>query len=194
MEAASTDPLTGILNRRSFRKFSAAMLDQANPQDWIHAFVIDVDNLKEINDKDGHEAGDRAIEATARAIENSLRSSDLLARFGGDEFVAVITDINEQVAETIKSRIRGALRRASLNHRISFAIEASIGCASQRAGSLHSIDELVKEADQRMYAEKEQRKLMFRRNKALVKFFKPGDRSKRLPRWKSGFFSRPQDR
>ena len=85
------DELTGIRNRRGLMSGAAALLAVADRKhEHVQALFIDVDNLKELNDHHGHPAGDEALKAVAGALQRSVRATDLVARVGGDEFVALI--------------------------------------------------------------------------------------------------------
>ncbi len=143
------DPLTGIKNRTYFEKVLQEKVDNYERLGLKYAvFFFDMDNLKQINDTFGHEAGDKAIGELAKAIKESLRSGDVVVRFGGDEFVVLalvkacsdaLVIIN-RVEETLKSKT------ADLPYKVSFS--AGFSCFPDEG---KNFKELLKLADKRMY-------------------------------------------
>ena len=97
------DPLTGLNNRRSFD-----VLMQNVDTDHMAYLVIDVDNFKTINDKYGHSMGDRVLRRVAEVLKNSFRSVDIICRFGGDEFIVVMTRSNSTMQQLVRSKISRA--------------------------------------------------------------------------------------
>ena len=129
---SQTDELTGLLNMRAFStildKEIAAAARYNNPFTIV---MIDVDGLKDVNDCFGHTTGSRLINVVASAIKNSVRNSDVLARFGGDEFIALMTHTTTEHARYAAERIRAAIDNTSFDmdgKRI--ATTVSIGIAS----------------------------------------------------------------
>jgi len=112
---------------------------------------LDVDNLKKINDVYGHLAGDKVIKAVALAIDDSIRGTDFLARWGGDEFIVGLIGSSEangyKVAETIRKKVEKDKKIAAYKN---IKITLSIGVAEVDDNSF-SIDELIERADQAMY-------------------------------------------
>ncbi|MDD5832215.1 MAG: EAL domain-containing protein [Clostridiales bacterium] len=92
-EEANSDPLTGLLNRRGFNAAIGRIKNEDYP---IALYIFDLDNLKMINDRFGHDAGDRVITAFAEILKENTRVGDILCRYGGDEFVAVLGNINDK--------------------------------------------------------------------------------------------------
>src|SRR5512135_613816 len=93
--AALTDPLTGIANRRCLEAaLSRAIAGQRDFGDRFGILLIDVDHFKAVNDKHGHATGDAALVSIARSLAGSLRSGDTLGRWGGDEFLVILPDVN----------------------------------------------------------------------------------------------------
>lgn len=152
---ASTDPLTGLLNRRAFElaseKAFAACRD-ANLE--ISAIIIDLDDFKVINDTHGHHCGDEILIAVSRALEAGMRKKDVLARIGGDEFAVVLPRTTLQEAGEIAERLRCAIERtASEREGPRVKLTASFGVAV-RQKSTASWDQLIIECDQALYAVK----------------------------------------
>lgn len=145
---ASVDPLTGLLNRRSLDS-QAAQLD-ADAARYAVA-VIDLDRFKEINDTHGHLVGDKSLRLFAQVMRETLRQGDLLARVGGDEFVAVLPGLMAEEVSAIVDRLRenlaGTLARAAAPP---FSI--SVGAADSAGGRYFS--EVLTAADEAMYRAK----------------------------------------
>jgi diguanylate cyclase (GGDEF)-like protein len=117
----------------------------------LSILLIDIDRFKDINDRYGHVGGDRAIVDFATRASAQLRSSDLLGRYGGDEFLAVLPGANVTTALQVAERIRGCV--AHINGDVP-AYSVSIGVAQYRAGMKH--EEMINAADRALYAAKEQ--------------------------------------
>ena len=105
--AAATDSLTGLLNRRGFdERFAEELARASRHGESFAVLMIDCDGLKAINDRDGHEVGDQALQHLASCLRSSKRISDVAARFGGDEFAIVLTDVDAEGAAIAAERIR----------------------------------------------------------------------------------------
>jgi diguanylate cyclase (GGDEF)-like protein len=138
--AASTDPLTGLLNRRAFEERAAGELARARRTgEPFAALVIDVDQFKQINDREGHAAGDAALVALAEALTAELREIDSVARIGGDEFAILLPATDVTGARTIAERLR---RRS--------AVAISVGTAVYGVDGL-TADDLARAADAALY-------------------------------------------
>jgi diguanylate cyclase (GGDEF)-like protein len=112
---ATTDPLTGLLNRRAFYQHASSEMERARRnQQEVAMIYIDVDDLKARNDTYGHEAGDAMIVEFAEAARATLRTTDLVARVGGDEFVMMLCDVDQLTAEHAVERLRTRLENAEL--------------------------------------------------------------------------------
>ncbi len=105
-----TDPLTGILNRRGFEiRAKQIFADQATLDKGMCLLMLDIDHFKKINDTHGHIIGDEVLILVARLLEKSFRQSDLLYRFGGEEFIAIIAADNVDAATLAFERARKAI-------------------------------------------------------------------------------------
>jgi len=144
---AETDPLTGCFNRRVFRELVDGLRSgREGPQGAV--LMLDMDDLKDINDRQGHAAGDEAIRRAAEAIRGHTRATDIVVRWGGDEFVVVIPGASGAYAQARRDGLANALALVGL--------PASAGLAVYEEGK--DIMVAVEEADREMYAAKAIRK------------------------------------
>lgn len=147
-----TDELTGLYNRRGFMTLSAQQIITAK-RDGKQMLLIaaDLDGLKNINDKFGHHEGDRALTEAAHIIKRTLRKSDLIARMGGDEFVALLTRGNELFEiDRISQRINAALRKRNILGQ-GYELSMSFGFAQYEPESGTTLEDLIIKADRMMY-------------------------------------------
>src|SRR5512133_196404 len=153
LDMATHDKLTGLFNRVYFHE-TLQQLDDLKTQP-ISIIMADIDLLKQINDTLGHEAGDELIRRASSVFSECFRASDTVARIGGDEFVVLLPNANEDVARVILNRLRTTLA----NHNDFYEgapLEISFGIATSRPDEL--IADVQKRADERMYEEKKARK------------------------------------
>lgn len=144
------DALTGLYNRAYFEQ---EMKRYASMRDILVGIIIwDVDCLKLVNDTLGHEAGDRLIQKAATIARNAFRPSDMVARIGGDEFVALIPEVDGSVLEEICKRMQTAVDNQTLGEE-DIILNISVGYAVKGRGS-NRMDETFKEADANMYRNK----------------------------------------
>jgi two-component system cell cycle response regulator len=149
-----TDPLTGLYNRRGFALLADAhlrMLRRTRRQSVL--LFADVDDLKHVNDTHGHAAGDRAIVATARALTGVLRGSDIVARYGGDEFVALAHDATHGATHTLVARVMEGVAALNREGGLPFTLSLSIGAVSF-GGSEGRIADVLARADRALYRHK----------------------------------------
>ena len=155
-QLAAHDPLTGALNRRAFVEGFRERRDQrAQRKRAASVLVLDIDHFKKINDTWGHAVGDQVLVAFARTVRECLRGSDLLGRFGGEEFVALMCACTGAEAEAVAERVRAAVAGTivHIDGGRHVVMTVSIGIAS--ADSLpESLDPLVAAADKALYAAK----------------------------------------
>lgn len=151
---ALTDDLTGLQNRRGFLALAGQQLKQAHRSgQQVLLFSCDLNNLKAINDSYGHQEGDQAIVRAAEALKHTFRNSDILARFGGDEFCVMASEASVQHEESILQRLKENLRRNSAGE-TRYALSLSVGLARFDPESPVSLQELMAEADDAMYEQK----------------------------------------
>lgn len=152
---ARVDPLTGALNRRSFNELFARSLKQTQRQrSALCLAVLDLDHFKIINDAQGHQAGDDALRQFCQMCLREARSTDIFARFGGEEFVLVMPDTDIDGARVILQRLLdGASRLSMWGACGEFNCQVSAGVAALREGD--TLDSLLQRADRALYMAKD---------------------------------------
>lgn len=157
MLMSETDELTGLHNRRGFAILADRLFAQAARYNRpVSILMIDSDNLKTINDGHGHQTGDRLLKTLAKCVAVELRQTDVVARYGGDEFVALLPDTPPAGASIVAERIRSAVAAASIMEQgPPLATSVSIGIASYPENG-GSIDAVLARADKALYAAKAQ--------------------------------------
>lgn len=149
-DLAKTDQLTGLLNRIGIREPLYIGLKRWQESRSPFSFVlIDIDHFKRVNDVHGHDVGDEILKAAANLLSQSVRKTDFLARWGGEEFILVCPDTNLEQAHTVAESLRVKLAEATLHPKI--PITASFGVATLTHADL---DLLFKSADEALYEAK----------------------------------------
>ncbi|MHB1083935.1 MAG: sensor domain-containing diguanylate cyclase [Thiobacillus sp.] len=151
------DPLTGLNNRRAFYDKTRSL--------WSHAIrhghdtvvmLLDVDLFKQVNDTYGHAHGDRVLKALAAILKQSIRQGDVLARWGGEEFIVFLPEANLQEAAALAERLRAAIAEMRIPHESGDTfVTASFGVAQKEAHHL-TLDALVASADECLFLSKQQ--------------------------------------
>ncbi|MBS4538264.1 GGDEF domain-containing protein [Clostridium sp. D2Q-11] len=144
------DSLTGLYNRSYFEEEIKLMEDM--DYETLIVLIADLDGLKRVNDTLGHHIGDKYIKESAAILKKTLRSDDILARIGGDEFAIILYDFNENEMEKLVERIRESIEKFNLNFN-KFEISISLGWDITRKGE-KTVLEVMKKADSNMYADK----------------------------------------
>jgi diguanylate cyclase (GGDEF)-like protein/PAS domain S-box-containing protein len=153
------DDLTGLYNRRGFLTLAEHQLKIANrAKKNVLLLFIDLDNLKELNDRFGHPVGDQALIQTTRILKKTFRGSDIIARIGGDEFVVLTLEISGAGARTFYARLQKSLDSFNRHTRLPFALALSIGWAHYDPARPRSIHTLLTQADRMMYRHKQSKK------------------------------------
>jgi diguanylate cyclase (GGDEF)-like protein len=152
---ARVDPLTGLNNRRAFYQIAKPVWSNAlrNQRD-ISVIELDIDRFKQINDSHGHACGDEVLITVASILERSARDGDVLARWGGEEFMLLLPETGLDAAIALAERLRKLISGVRLQyHGKEISFTASFGVA-QRMPQCVSMDELISAADDRLYQSK----------------------------------------
>ncbi|MDZ7677988.1 MAG: diguanylate cyclase [Acidimicrobiales bacterium] len=151
---ASRDPLTGLVNRAQFGVHLDELSGRRETQTGTDAVVfVDLDHFKPVNDEFGHQAGDHLLQIIATRFEEAVRAEDIVCRLGGDEFALLLTDCDLETAEATVQRLLATIRHPVALDQGVVALDASIGVALSHH-DITNAEQLVREADQAMYAAK----------------------------------------
>ncbi len=157
---ARVDVLTQLPNRRAFHEHGAAEIERA--QRYRHPLTVislDLDDFKLVNDKDGHDAGDRVLLTVAETLRRNLRSTDVAGRLGGDEFAVLLPETGPEAAGAIAAKLQQQLLHTM--QKAGWPVTASLGVATFVAPP-ENIDDAMKQSDWLMYGAKQQGKNMTR--------------------------------
>jgi diguanylate cyclase (GGDEF)-like protein len=161
---ALTDAVTGLYNRNYWEQIISGATFQPRTQNFS-LILIDVDNLKEINDTYGHMAGDKAIEIVGQAIKNSIRKEDAGLRYGGDEFIILLFNQDKKAAYRVIERIRREINKLAAGQGMN--IQISAGAAYYDC--LQNMGDIIKMADRDLYKEKRVKKSKEKQNSEKLK-------------------------
>ena len=153
------DELTGVNNRAGYNKFAPRILEEAQKKQLPVAVIFaDMDGLKKVNDLYGHEEGDAYIKAMANILEHNRRHGELLARYGGDEFVIVVNGYSEDGILEYIDRIKIAIQQYNARYTRAYKLDASVGYWIETNADQASLEILVELADRNMYQIKREKK------------------------------------
>jgi diguanylate cyclase (GGDEF)-like protein len=151
---ANHDALTGLPNRHSFYEHLHHAIRLAEQNNILFAVVfVDLDGFKPINDALGHAVGDAVLKSVARRLEQSVRKHDIISRYGGDEFVIILTGIHKNEVSSLAHKIINAIAMPYETDGKTVSLTSSVGIATY-PDSGHTVDELVAHADAAMYRSK----------------------------------------
>lgn len=155
VQLAMTDPLTGLYNRRHFLERAELEMQRAKREKLEISFLLmDIDGFKEINDQFGHDSGDTVMQQVASTLPREVRGFDVVARFGGDEFIALLVNVGKEQAQEAAERIRLAMTREVMISEIHpIRIGISVGIASFEADD-EDLKSILKRADDALYQAK----------------------------------------
>lgn len=156
-----TDDLTGLYNRRGFQTMAEQQIKLEQHESTARGLILmfaDLDGLKQINDVHGHEVGSDAIIQFSRILSAAMRSSDIISRWGGDEFVMLTIGLRDENAEMMSERISRKIREYNSTSGKPYKIACSIGVAPIPPDGSRTFESIIAEADKAMYAEKKRRK------------------------------------
>ena len=150
---ATTDKLTGCHNRHSLMEFSHKFIAQAQRHEYpVSLMVIDLDHFKSINDNHGHAVGDIVLQAVGKLLNSSFREGDLVARFGGEEFVVLLNHCSSDDARQIAENYRVKMEELKPHDLV---VTASIGLTSLNIGDTGDFESMFSRADEGVYSAKE---------------------------------------
>jgi len=163
LESALTDELTGLHNRRGFTTLAEQQMRFAKrTKTPMHLLYADVDGLKPINDRMGHQVGDRVVRETASLLRSTCRDSDVVARIGGDEFAVLMAQTSGMAPPVLVKRIRQRILQRNAEGEPP-ELSVSVGLATYDPANPCPIEELLRRADEFMYEEKRKKRLRYRR-------------------------------
>jgi diguanylate cyclase (GGDEF)-like protein len=148
-QLAIHDPLTSLANRRALNERLEQFLAQAKHGREFALALMDLDRFKQINDEHGHQAGDEVLVAAATRMQETLRATDFVARFGGDEFCVIMADVDESQGIALGRRLQYAVQSAH-----PLRISTSVGIAAFDEGRIDSAEKLIRSADEALYRAK----------------------------------------
>lgn len=158
-ELSMVDQLTGLYNRRGFIKLAEQQMSLAKRNgEQLFLFFIDLNNMKKINDEFGHPEGDRALILAAGILRKTFRTTDVIARWGGDEFAVLMINAKSGCEENIGTRLTEAIRETNAEGKLKAELGLSWGCASMNPESDEDIETIIARADKAMYYHKHHRK------------------------------------
>lgn len=152
---ASTDKLTGAANRQVFEEYFHQALDKANlSQTPISVLLVDIDHFKKVNDSYGHSIGDLVLKTVTNLLRSQLKQQDILCRWGGEEFLVLLPEMDLSHAAELAERFRDSISQRELKvNGVHIAITVSIGVAEYQ--KLEPAEDLIKRADLALYQAKE---------------------------------------
>ena len=152
-EDSIEDELTGLYNRRGFLRLAKDAIRFMDVPDY-HILFIDMDKMKLINDKHGHDMGDKALKEAAKILRASFREGDIISRYGGDEFIIFVSSMNDEALEKIKKRINNNVSKFNDNNKSVYKLGLTIGHTKIDYLKKESLQQVINRADKIMYSNK----------------------------------------
>ena len=160
LSMALTDSLTGLYNRRYFEVHLQKLLQKNEiSRKSLGILMIDIDHFKAVNDTHGHAVGDEILKEFSDRLQDKLRGFDMVARLGGEEFVALLPDVSQEMAHLVAERLRSAIADTPFTCKVpdgSLKITASVGGTIVEEGTVVDPDVAMKQADDALYKAKEE--------------------------------------
>jgi diguanylate cyclase (GGDEF)-like protein len=152
------DELTSLYNMRAFARLAEQEHDAASRGDRPYSILmVDIEHLKAINDTYGHESGSRAVNLVAEALLRLTRSTDVVARYGGDEFIALLVGVDKEIAEEVAQRVRNVVFATTLEVDVKMVrVKVNVGAASFPESG-NNLQTVMAAADRAMYKDKDLR-------------------------------------
>ena len=151
---AYRDSFTGLYNRNYWEQLISGVLHRPLPKRFT-LIVIDVDNLKNLNDNKGHLAGDKAIRIVGKSIRESIRKQDIAVRYGGDEFFILLANTKKAIVEKVINRVKENIRKRGKEENIHIEISVGTACSDCTC----EMEKIITIADDKMYKEKAGKKV-----------------------------------
>lgn len=149
---ATTDPLTRLYNRRKFEELLQHELERCQRYAGDFALILfDIDHFKLVNDQHGHDTGDAVLQCLAEILRSNIRKSDIVARWGGEEFVALVAETDGDTALVVADKLRRAVENGAFPRKLPITVSLGVGLARRN----DNIDLLFKRTDQALYAAKQ---------------------------------------
>ena len=157
-ELAGTDSLTNLVNRRQFLEIAEAAIQRAKDNhSQLTIIMLDIDHFKDVNDQYGHKGGDEVLSTVAASLKKSLRPGDVAGRYGGDEFIILVSSASSNQCIKIAERIRRTVAQQAFHvGQASIGLTLSLGLAWTDPERMVPLDTLINYADQALYAAKRQ--------------------------------------
>ena len=152
-----TDQLTGVYNRKKLTQVQRKYTRSGTPEK-LGIVMMDIDYFKRYNDTHGHPAGDEVLRRVAKVLKDSVRSKDTVIRYGGEEFLLLLSGVSARTAEEICQRIQRRLKEEAIPHaasEVSEYVTLSIGLCCQTAANTAALEKLIEYADESLYHSKE---------------------------------------
>ncbi|MFL5770331.1 MAG: GGDEF domain-containing protein, partial [Chloroflexota bacterium] len=176
-DAAQTDKLTGVANRRALLVDLFNEVERANRYERpLSVAFVDIDHFKAVNDTYGHAVGDDVLRGVAQALQSNLRATDMVGRYGGEEFMLILTETDVEEGAALSEKLRELIerKRFSIDGNPELSVTISIGIAGG-TGQLLRMESLIRDADAAMYSAKS-----LGRNQTYI--FEEPDEDSRVPR------------
>jgi diguanylate cyclase (GGDEF)-like protein len=152
-QLAYIDPLTGLANRRYAEIALNSRFEELERYNWAFGVIfIDIDRFKDVNDRFGHDIGDEVLRTVAKTLQNSVRSFDVVGRWGGEEFLAVIANVDGEELLAAANRFRALVEESSIQAVPGLRVTISLGATIARTDD--DIASILKRVDQLMYESK----------------------------------------
>jgi diguanylate cyclase (GGDEF)-like protein/PAS domain S-box-containing protein len=162
LQLSRGDELTGFQNRRGLIATGTQLLQFADREGApVHALFVDVGNVQQLNERLGHQAGDAALQAVARALSVTFRKNDVLARIGGTQFLVLTVHLEESECATMTDRIREHLGAPATREFVGAPVEVHCGWTTRQGGERTSLEDLVDRSDWAMLESREDRQASF---------------------------------
>ncbi len=155
---ATTDPLTGLLNRRFFFELAKVEMKRfMRNRNSLTVLMLDIDKFKRVNDRYGHKAGDHVLEEVSALLKQSLRDIDLIGRYGGEEFIILLPGSGKTSSMAVAERIRKDIENTDIpiENNVIIHVTISIGIAEADPSGSCTLDALILQADKALYRSKE---------------------------------------